>query len=63
MSSWPCLQILVVKQKFEIVFEIVGAKLPKSASEAFSAAEQGFKLFGDVSGCFLNFSFHFSFWN
>ena len=33
LSAWPYLQILVVKQKFEAVFEIAGAKLCRDADE------------------------------
>ena len=38
MSAWPCLQMLVIKKKFEIVFEIIGSakKLTRSGLNGVS---------------------------
>ena len=48
LSAWPS----DCRCEVEIVFEIAGAKLWTS---------KGVQFFGDVSGCFSNFAFHFSF--
>ena len=69
--AWLSLQILLMKEKFEIAleiaFEIAGAKQSKVTANNFEATEQGLNIFGDVSGHLSNFSFHFlfqiSFWN
>ena len=44
-----------------ILFEIAGPKLRKVPVKNFEATEQGFNIFGDVSGRFLDFSFTFCF--
>ena len=50
---------ITFENTFDIVFEIAGRVPVKN----FLLTKQGFKCFGDVSGRFSNFSFHFWLWN